>query len=187
MRVAILMADGFEESEFQRPCDGLIAAGHRVVVVGPATATVLTGKKGLVNRPVDLPLPLADPASFDAVVIPGGYSPDRLRIIPDAVSFVAAMYAAGRPVATICHGPWLLIEAGIVRGRKVTGWASVRTDVRNAGGIWVDEPVVQDGPLITSRRPADLDPFTDRILRALTAVGPPVEYGQPGPRLEKSR
>ncbi len=167
MRVAMLMTDGFEDSEFCHPYDGLLAAAHEVVVVGPAAGMVVTGKKGRERKQVDLAVSSAEPASFDAVVIPGGYSPDRLRIMPDAVAFVAAMHATGRLVATICHGPWLLIEAGLVRGRTLTGWASVRTDVLNAGGIWVDEPVVQDGRLITSRAPADLPFFTAAILRAL--------------------
>lgn len=167
MRVAMLMADGFEESEFRHPYDALRSAGHEVVVVGPHADTVLTGKKGKEPTPVDIPLGSVDPESFDAVVIPGGYSPDRLRIIPEAVAFVAAVHAAGRPIAAICHGPWLLIEAGVVRGRTLTGWASVRTDVRNAGGIWTDAPVVTDGLLITSRAPADLPHFSEAVLESL--------------------
>jgi protease I len=175
MRVAMLMTDGFEDSEFRHPYEGLLGAAHEVVVVGPAAGMVLTGKKSTERKQVDLALSSVEPASFDAVVIPGGYSPDRLRIMPDAVAFVAAMHAAGRLVATICHGPWLLIEADLVRGRTLTSWASVRTDVLNAGGIWVDEPVVQDGRLITSRAPADLPFFTTSILQALA------EMNQPGP------
>lgn len=167
MRVAMLMADGFDEREFRHPTDALSSAGHEVIVVGPTAGAMLTGKKGKEPTPVDVPIGSADPTSFDAVVIPGGHSPDRLRIIPDAVVFVAAMHAAGRPVAAICHGPWLLIEAGLVRGRTLTGWTSVRTDVRNAGGIWADASVVIDGLLITSRAPADLPDFSGAILESL--------------------
>jgi protease I len=167
MRVAMLIADGFEEREFRHPSDALSSAGHEIVVVGPHAGAVLTGKKGKERTPVHVSIGSADPESFDAVVIPGGHSPDRLRIIPDAVAFVAAMHAAGRPVAAICHGPWLLIEAGLVRGQTLTGWASVRTDVRNAGGIWVDAPVVTDGLLITGRAPTDLSDFSRAILESL--------------------
>jgi len=173
MHVAMLMADGFEDSECRQPYEGLLAAAHEVVVVDPAADRVLSGKKGAERKQVDLALSSAVPASFDAIVIPGGYSPDRLRIMPDAVAFVAAMHAAGQLVATICHGPWLLIEANLVRGRTLTGWASVRTDVLNAGGIWVDEPVVQDGRLITSRAPTDLPYFTTSILQALSEMDQP--------------
>ena len=171
MRVAMLMADGFEESEFRHPFEALTLAGHDVLVVGPRAGSVLAGKKGRESVPVDLPVDRAAPDDFEAVVIPGGYSPDRLRIIPAAVAFVAAMHAAGRLVATICHGPWLLIEAELVRDRRLTGWASVRTDVRNAGGHWNDAPVVVDGTIITSRRPEDLDDFSDAVLTALAERG----------------
>lgn len=180
MRVAMLMTDGFDDSEFRYPYDVLRAAAHEVVVVGPTAGMMVTGKKGKEQQRVDLAISSAEAAHFDAVVIPGGWSPDRLRIMPDAVAFVAAMHAADRPVAAICHGPWLLIEAEVVRGRQLTGWASVRTDVLNAGGIWVDEPVVQDGLLITSRAPADLPSFTTSILRVLAELPQPA-FGATAP------
>jgi protease I len=167
MPTAMLMADGFEDSEFRHPYDVLTCAGHDVVVVGPGGRTPLTGKKGKETVAQDLAVERATPDMFQALVIPGGYSPDRLRIVPAAVAFVAGMHAAGRPVAAICHGPWLLIEADLVRGRRLTGWASVQTDVLNAGGHWVDAPVVVDGLIITSRAPEDLRPFSEAILAAL--------------------
>jgi protease I len=171
MRVAILMADGFEESEFRHPVETLCAARHEAVVVGPRPGAVLVGKKMEQSVAVDLDVHQASPAEFDGLVIPGGYSPDRLRIVSAAVAFTAEMHAAGRLVATICHGPWLLIEAGLVRERHLTGWSSVRTDVLNAGGLWTDAPVVIDGSLVTSRAPADLPYFSEAILAALAAAG----------------
>jgi len=167
----MLIADGFEDSEFRQPLDALVLAGHDVVIVGPRAGTVLTGKKARESVPVDRPVDGIAPADFDAVVIPGGYSPDRLRILPAAVAFVLGMHEAGRLLATICHGPWLLIEADLVRGRRVTGWASVRTDVRNAGGHWIDAPVVVEGNMITSRGPDDLDQFSAAVLADLAQRG----------------
>ncbi|WP_420121360.1 type 1 glutamine amidotransferase domain-containing protein [Nakamurella sp.] len=166
-RVAFLMTDGFDETEFGVPYDRLRRAGHEPVIVGPVADSSIVGKHGADVVPVALGAAQATVADFDAVVIPGGHSPDRLRIDRGVMAFLRAMIAADRPVAAICHGPWLLVEADAVRGRRLTGWASVRTDVRNAGGVWVDAPVVRDGPIVTSRRPDDSDVFADAILAVL--------------------
>jgi protease I len=123
---------------------------------------------------VDVGLDRANADEYDAVFVPGGHSPDRLRILPAAVAFLAGVHAAGGLTAAICHGPWLLIEAGLVRGRTLTGWASVRTDVINAGGSWVDAPVVQDGLLVTSRRPEDVPEFSEALVQLLADARRPL-------------
>jgi protease I len=117
---------------------------------------------------VDLPLSEADPASFDALVLPGGVmNPDRLRLEPVAVAFVRSFFAEGKPVAAICHGPWLLVEADVVDGRKVTSYPSLRRDLENAGANWVDEPVVVDRGLVTSRKPDDLPQFNAKMIEEI--------------------
>ena len=112
----------------------------------------------------------ADPDDYDALVLPGGYSPDHLRTDDDVVAFVRTMVQIERPVAAVCHAPWLLIEADVVEGKTVTSWPSVATDLRNAGANWVDQEVVVDGLLITSRKPDDLPAFTDTILKAIGPI-----------------
>jgi protease I len=165
-RVAILLADGFEDRELEMPRTTLLDESHAVDVLASTVDRELVGKHGA-RCPADRLITEADPGDYDAVVIPGGHAPDRLRLDPSMVSFVADMTARGRPVAAICHGGSLLIEADVVSGRRVTSWPSIATDLRNAGAEWVDEEVVTDANLITSRRPGDLPAFVAAILAAL--------------------
>jgi protease I len=167
-RIAIVLGPDFEDSEYDVPRTRLAAEGHEVVVVGSSQATELTGKKGDVTATIDIAVGDADANEFDALVIPGGYSPDHLRTDEAIVRFVRDMATKGAPVAAVCHAGSLLIEAGLVEGRMVTSWPSIRTDLVNAGAAWVDEEVVVDGNLITSRKPDDLPAFVDAIDDALT-------------------
>jgi protease I len=169
-RVAILVADGFETVELEEPRRALQDAGATVEIVSP-TGEQVQGVDGMEpgeRYAVDVQLGEADEAAFDALVLPGGlHSPDRLRQLPEAVQLVTAFVESGRPVAAICHGPWSLVEAGVLRDRTITSYPSLRTDVVNAGGTWVDEEVHVDGNLITSRRPDDLPAFCERLVDAV--------------------
>jgi len=165
-RVAVLVEDGFEDSELSGPVAGLSEAGLVVTLVGPLAAREYTGKRGLVVTS-DIAAGAARSAAFDALVIPGGHAVDRMRMRHAMVDLTRAMSADGKPVAAICHGPQLLISAGVLRGRTVTCWPSIAIDVTNAGGLYVDRPVVQDGNLITSRKPADVPQFTAALIAAL--------------------
>ncbi len=158
-RIAFVLADGYEDSEFRSPYDAARNAGHEVVVLGTQRGAEVTGKRGEDRQQVDRTAKGAEVGDFDALVIPGGHSPDRLRIDPDVVAFTRKMVASGKPVAAICHGPQLLIEADVVHGKRMTSWPSVRKDLENAGATWVDEAVVQSENVITSRKPEDLDAF----------------------------
>lgn len=166
-RIAIPVGEDFEDSELTVPRDRLRAAGHEVVIVGDEIGRSFTGKRGRERAVVEVRAADCDPESFDAVVIPGGYSPDHLRTDADVVRFVRGIGEIGRTIAAVCHGPQLLIEADLVRGRTLTSWPSVRKDLINAGAAWVDRPVVEDANLITSRKPDDLEAFSDAILRHL--------------------
>lgn len=170
--VAIIADDHFEDSELRVPLHRLREAGHRPVVIGAAPHKPLRGKHGRENVLTDVSVDDVTADSFDALVIPGGYSPDHLRTIPAMVHFTRAFFDAGKPVAAICHGPSMLVEADVVRGRTVTSWPSVKTDLVNAGAEWVDREVVVDGNLITSRKPSDLAAFCDALLRALSEREP---------------
>jgi len=176
-KIAMPVGEGFEDSEFSKPCERLKEAGHEVVTVGVERGERIWGKQGQVMATVDHTPDEVDPTSFDALVIPGGQSPDHLRIEPAIVSFVRRFAETNKPLAAICHGPQLLIEAEVVEGRDVTSWPSVRKDLENAGARWIDRPVVEDGNLITSRRPDDLDAFCDAILARL-----PLMIGRPHPQ-----
>jgi len=165
MRIAVLTANLYEEPELLYPYYRLLEEGHEVLRIGTEVATY-TGKYGYPVR-ADLTSAEVDPADYDGVIIPGGFSPDYMRRDPAMVSFVAALVDAGKPAAAICHGPWMLVEADVVRGRRVTSVTAVRTDLRNAGGEWVDQAVVVDGPVITSRTPKDLPAFMKAFIDAL--------------------
>ncbi len=166
--VAFLLTDGFEDSELTSPWAAVEDAGARVSLVSPADVAV-RGKKGY-EQHVDLPVATADAADFDALVLPGGVvNADHLRMDADAVAFVRDFVAAGKPIGVICHGAWILIEAGGVEGRRLTSYPSLRTDLRNAGADWVDEQVVVDGPLISSRTPDDLPAFDEALVTAFAA------------------
>jgi protease I len=166
-RVAFVLADDFEDSEFAEPYAAVREAGHETVVIGLRAGNKVNGKKGKETFVVERGPDAADVSQFDALVIPGGYSPDKLRVNEQIVAFVRGMTEAGKPVAAICHAGWLLAEADVVRGRTVTSWPSIRTDLTNAGANWVDQEVVEDGNLITSRKPADLPAFCDALLKRL--------------------
>jgi protease I len=162
MRVAVLATDGVEQVELERPWQALEEAGAEPELVSLDGGTITAFQhidKGDRKR-VDTTVALADPEDYAALVLPGGVvNGDFVRADDDAVAFVRAFFDADKPVAAICHAPWVLAEADVVRGRRMTSWPSLRTDLRNAGATWVDEEVVVDGNLVTSRDPDDLDAF----------------------------
>lgn len=167
-RVAILVAEEFEQSELEGPKQALDDAGAETLIVSPAEEGWVQGWQHFDlgdQYEVDVPLAEADAAEFDALLLPGGVAnPDQLRMLPEAVNFVRAFFDAGKPVAAICHAPWTLIEAGVVKGRTLTSWPSVKTDLVNAGAKWVDEEVVVDNGLVTSRKPDDIPAFNEKML-----------------------
>lgn len=163
-RIAFLVGEEFEDSEFKVPYDRLRGAGHEVVVVGIEKGKQLRGKKGKESATVDVTPGEVRAEDFHVLVIPGGHSPDRLRTHAGIVDFVQDFGRTGRPLAAICHGGSLLVEGDLLDGRRVTSWPSIRTDLVNAGAKWVDKEVVVDGNLITSRKPEDLDAFCRAIL-----------------------
>jgi protease I len=167
MRVAALVEHGFEQSELLEPRTALEEAGARVDVVSPVEGVVKSWHRGTWGQDVavDQPLAEAHPDDYDALLLPGGvFNPDRLRVNEKAVQFVKAFTMSNRPVAAICHGPWTLIEADALRDRRVTSWPSLKTDLRNAGAIWVDGEVIEDRGLITSRNPADIPAFNQKMI-----------------------
>ncbi len=165
--VAILATDGFEQAELIEPRKALDQAGADTVVIAPKSGEIKGwdmkdwGDTVTVNKTLDE----VKPDQFDALLLPGGVmNPDRLRMNPKAVDFVRDFSQSGKPIAAICHGPWMLVEAGIVRGKTITSWPSLKTDIRNAGGNWVDKEVVTDGQFITSRKPDDIPAFNRAIV-----------------------
>lgn len=166
-RIAVVLASDFEDPEFTEPRDALVDAGHTVDVIGSEAGKELTGKRGDATVTTDLAVGDADPGEYDALVIPGGYSPDKLRTDADIVGFVRKFGQADVPVAAICHAGSLLIEAELVAGKRLTSWPSIRTDLVNAGADWVDEEVVVDGNLITSRNPDDIPAFNRTLLEKI--------------------
>lgn len=166
-RVAMLVGPMFEDVEFRVPYDELRKAGHEVTVVGQRRGEKLEGKRGEETIEAQAGVRDVEPQAFDALVIPGGFSPDHLRMNPDVVGWVRTFAHTHRPLAAVCHAPSLLIEADLVRGRRLTSWPSVRTDLLNAGAEWVDEKTVVDDSLITARKPDDLESFTQAILARL--------------------
>jgi protease I len=168
LRIAILAASGFEQSELAEPRQALEAAG--------AETDVISLKEGMIRGwnhkdwgdevAVDLELSEADEQDYDALVLPGGVmNPDTLRTEPKAIAFVKAFYDAGKPIGAICHGPWMLVESGIARGHRLTSWPSLKTDIENAGGEWADEEVIVDDALVTSRKPDDIPAFNREIIK----------------------
>ncbi|MDB6009205.1 MAG: intracellular protease, PfpI family [Gammaproteobacteria bacterium] len=167
MKVAILVAEGFEQVELTEPKKALDEAGAETRIVSPAKGQVQGWKHfdKADKFKVDVPLEQADASEFDALLLPGGVAnPDQLRTLPAAVQFVREFFDAGKPVASICHGPWTLIEAGAAKGRTVTSWPSLKTDLTNAGAKWVDQEVVTDNGLVTSRKPADIPAFNRKMV-----------------------
>ena len=166
-RIAILAEEDFEDSELIEPLRSMKNAGARVVIVGTGSNEKYRGKRGNASVSVDTTADKVKTEDFDAIIIPGGYAPDKMRRDQDMIELVKKAYELGKVVAAICHGPQMLISADIVRGRKVTSWPSIVIDLKNAGAEWLDAPVVQDGNLITSRKPADLPRFNKAIIEAL--------------------
>ena len=169
-RVALLVEDEFEDRELTGPLDALRAEGATVTLVGPTAGAQFRGKRGQAVVTSDIAAGGARIRDFDAVVIPGGHAPDKMRMRHAMVDLARDAMEAGKPVAAICHGPQLLISANVLRGRTLTCWPSIAIDVKNAGGLYVDKPVVEDGNLITSRKPDDVPMFNDAIIRALSAA-----------------
>jgi protease I len=166
-KVAFIVDEMFEDSEFRVPYDRVKEAGHEPVIVGLKAGKRLQGKKGDVTITTDVSIDEVTPDRFDALVIPGGYSPDKIRLSEGMVELTRQIATTGKPVAAICHAGWMLAEADLVRGRTVTSWPSIRTDLVNAGANWVNQEVVEDGNVITSRKPDDLEAFTKTLLAQL--------------------
>jgi protease I len=176
VRIAILATDGFEESELTRPAEAWRGQGAQVSVVAPKGGTIRgwRSRNWGADVPVDVEAGQARVDEFDALFLPGGViNPDSLRLVPRAVEIVKEFFKAGKPVAAICHGPQLLIEADEVRGRTLTSWPSLKTDIRNAAGHWVDEEVVVDGNLVTSRKPDDIPAFCDAAMERFSLAVTP--------------
>jgi protease I len=166
-KVAFIVDDMFEDSEFRVPYDRVQQAGHEAVIVGIEAGKLLSGKKGKEKIKTERAVADVSADQFDALVIPGGYSPDHLRTSMKMVGLTRELFNAGKPVAAICHAGWMLVEADIADGRTVTSWPSIKTDLINAGARWVDREVVEDENLITSRNPQDLEAFSAALLRQL--------------------
>ena len=169
-RVAMLVEDEFEDRELTGPLDALREAGVTVTLVGPTAGAEFKGKRGQAVVTSDLAAGSARMTDFDALVIPGGHAPEKMRMRHAMVDLARDAMEAGKPVAAICHGPQLLISANTLRGRTLTCWPSIAVDVKNAGGLYVDKPVVEDGNLITSRKPDDVPMFSEAIIRMLSRV-----------------
>jgi protease I len=174
-KIAILATDGYEQTELTDPKKNLEQAGAKVDVISIKSGEIKGwnhtdwGKSVKVDHLVTE----VKPADYDALVLPGGQiNPDKLRTDKNAVSFIKEFVQSGKPVAAICHGPWGLVEAGVVKGKTVTSWPSIHTDLKNAGANWVDKEVVQDGNLITSRKPEDIPAFSDKIIETLANTQP---------------
>lgn len=172
-RVAMLVEDEFDDRELTGPMDALRAAGAEVTIIGPTAGASFRGKRGEAAVTSDMAAGAARMKEFDALVIPGGHAPDRMRLRHAMVDLAREAMETGKPVAAICHGPQVLISANVLKGRTLTCWPSIAIDVKNAGGLYVDKPVVQDGNLITSRRPDDVPVFNEAIIRALAGVSAP--------------
>jgi protease I len=169
-KVAILATDGFEQDELLSPLEALKEAGAEVQVVSPNEGKIKGWKDADWGKKVkvDVGLSEADPEDYDALVLPGGVmNPDHLRRDVLALEFVKSFFRAGKPVGAICHGPWTLIDAGVIHGRKVTSYESIQTDLKNAGAEWVDEEVVVDNGLVTSRKPDDLPAFNAKLVEEI--------------------
>lgn len=169
-RVAILVANGFEQSELTGPKQALDEAGARTEIVSPVKDEVKGWKESNWGDSfhVDVPLENASAEEYDALVLPGGVmNPDKLRLQPKAIAFIRAFFEAGKPVAAICHGPWTLIDAGVAKGRRMTSYPSIKTDLINAGAEWVDEEVVVDNGLVTSRKPSDIPAFNRKMIEEI--------------------
>ncbi len=168
--VAVLVADGFEQEELTSPIKALADVGAETAIISPVEGKVRGWKHTDWGSrfKVDVALADADPNDYDALLLPGGVmNPDHLRRDPHALDFVRSFFSAGKPVGAICHGPWTLIDAGVVKGRRMTSYESIQTDLKNAGAEWVDEEVVVDNGLVTSRKPDDLPAFNGKLIEEI--------------------
>jgi len=180
-KIAILVDEGFEQVELIKPRKALDKTGAQTQVVSPQQGEVRgwNMKRWGKTVAVDVPLESADPSQFDALLLPGGVmNPDKLRTNPKAVEFVKHFFDAGKPVAAICHAPWTLVEADVVKGRTLTSWPSLKTDIRNAGGNWVDQEVVTDMGLVTSRMPDDIRAFNKKMIEEFAEGEQKSRHGQ---------
>jgi protease I len=168
-KVAILAEQDFEDSELVQPGKALADSGAHVIIVGSGSKQVYSGKRGTATIKADITADELNVAAIDAVIIPGGYAPDKMRLYPAMIDLVRNAYKKGKLIAAICHGPQMLISANIVRGKRITSWPSIRVDLENAGALWVDKPAVKDGNLITSRKPTDIPIFNKEIIRYLNS------------------
>jgi len=182
-KVAILAEQGFEQVELVEPRKALEDAGAQTALVSPATTAKIKAwnhKRWGRSYKVEVPLAEAQPENYDALLLPGGVmNPDKLRRNQQALAFVKAFFDSGKPVAAICHGPWTLIDAGLVKGRRLTSYHSIQTDLKNAGAEWVDEEVVEDNNLVTSRQPDDIPAFNRKIVEKFQTVGAKPEQFRP--------
>ncbi len=173
-KIAILVTDGFEQVEMAQPKQALESAGAQTHIISPKSDRVQGWNhfdKGDFFS-VDVPLDEVNPADYDALLLPGGVAnPDQLRTKAKAIEFIKSFFDAGKPVAVICHGPWTLIEANVVRGRRLTSWPSLKTDLQNAGAQWVDREVVVDGNLVSSRKPDDIPAFNREMIELFSHAG----------------
>jgi len=173
-KILIMATDGFEQSELMVPQQKLSEAGATVEIAAPKSRMNQAEIRGWDEKDwgksvkVDKDIENVDPSSYDALVLPGGQiNPDKLRVEPKAIEIIRAFYSSGKVVAAICHAPWLLVEAGVIKGKQCTSYHSIKTDVTNAGGQWRDETVVTDQGVITSRNPGDLDAFVRKIIEEI--------------------
>ncbi len=169
--IAVIIDDLFEDSEYTEPVKAFQENGHKVIRVGLKPGERVKGKKDGTEVLIDRAIRDVSLDEFDALLIPGGYSPDKLRAHEEPVEFVRRFFKSGKPVFSICHAPQLLITADVLRGRKITGWKSIVQDIKNAGGLFVDEKVVEDGNLVSSRHPGDLPEFIAACLARLKESG----------------
>lgn len=177
-KIAVLIAKDFEDSEYTKPAEAFKEAGYTLVHIGLKEGDTVIGKKEGTPVKIDMDVKNARPQEFDAMLIPGGYSPDNLRAYDEPVQFVREFMQSGKPVFAICHAPQLLIAADVLRGRKITGYKSIIVDIKNAGADFYDREVVVDGNLISSRNPGDLPAFVDAALKKLGASRPAFEIKQ---------
>lgn len=166
-KIAVIIGPDFEDSEYSKPAEAFRKAGYELVHVGIKAGEIVKGKKQATPVTIDLSAKDAGVEDFEGLLIPGGYSPDKLRAHPEPVRFVREFMKVGKPVFSICHAPQLLITAQVLQGRKITGWTSIIQDIKNAGAEFIDKEVVEDGNLISSRNPADIPAFVEASLRKL--------------------
>jgi len=167
-KIAVILADLFEDAEYTKPAEAFKKAGHKLVHIGLKANQEVKGKKKATPVTIEQAVKDVSPAEFDALLIPGGYSPDKLRAYPEPVAFVRDFVQSGKPVFSICHGPQLLITARVLEGRRITGWKSIKQDIINAGAEYLDQAVVVDDDLVSSRHPGDLPVFIKNSLKKLS-------------------